>query len=44
LFVVIMVFRPQGLLGYREMNLKWLRKLLARAARKPGAGTDGGAA
>ncbi len=44
LFVVIMVFRPQGLLGYREMNLKWLRKLLARATRKPGAGTDGGAA
>ena len=44
LFVVIMVFRPQGLLGYKEMNLKWLRKLLVRVARKPGAGTDGGAA
>jgi branched-chain amino acid transport system permease protein len=43
LFVVIMVFRPQGLLGYKEMNLKWLRKLHARIARRPRAGTDGGA-
>jgi branched-chain amino acid transport system permease protein len=26
LFVVIMIFRPQGLLGYREMNLDFVRR------------------
>ncbi len=24
LFVVVMVYRPQGMLGYREMNFRWL--------------------
>lgn len=43
LFVVIMVFRPQGLLGYRQMNFNWLRKLPARIKQKPGDGTAGGA-
>lgn len=34
LFVIIMIFRPQGLLGYTEMNLTvtrlWLRKMIRR--------------
>jgi branched-chain amino acid transport system permease protein len=36
LFVMVMVFRPQGLLGYTEMNFTFLRVWLARRfSRKP---------
>ena len=45
MFVVIMIFRPQGLLGYREMNLDFIGRIWARLtgrnrakAGRPGAG------
>ncbi len=34
LFVVVMVFRPQGLLGYTEMNFTFLRAWMRRSARR----------
>jgi branched-chain amino acid transport system permease protein len=34
LFVLVMVFRPQGLLGYTEMNFTVARAWLARLARR----------
>lgn len=40
LFVVIMVFRPQGLLGYTEINLTAIRGWLARFTRKKPRGAD----
>lgn len=43
LFVVIMVFRPQGLLGYTELNLTILRGWVARLFKpKSAAGASGG--
>jgi branched-chain amino acid transport system permease protein len=41
LFVVIMIFRPQGLLGYHEMRFDWVGRLIARL--KPGAARSRGA-
>lgn len=42
LFVLVMVFRPQGLLGYVEMNFNWARDLLGRlTVRKPAGGKVG---
>lgn len=44
LFVVVMVFRPQGLLGYTEMNFTflriWFKRILRRFSKKtlPDAG------
>ncbi len=42
LFVVVMLFRPQGLLGYVEMNLNflrvWWKKLFGRGKEKAGEG------
>jgi len=37
LFVIIMIFRPQGLLGYRDINWASLKQLLARfnGGRRP---------
>jgi len=35
LFVVVMIFRPQGLLGYVEMNFNFLRVFWNRLRRKP---------
>lgn len=39
LFVLVMVFRPQGLLGYTEMNFTvaraWLVRLARRILRRP---------
>jgi branched-chain amino acid transport system permease protein len=38
LFVVVMIFRPQGLLGYVEMNMNFVRVLWNKIRRKqPGA-------
>jgi branched-chain amino acid transport system permease protein len=31
LLIVIMLVRPEGLLGTREISLAWLRKRLSRA-------------
>jgi len=42
LFVVIMVFRPQGLLGYKEMNADWLRRMLGRGPGAAGQRDGGG--
>ena len=42
LFVLVMVFRPQGLLGYVEMNFNWARALWGKlTARKPVGGKVG---
>ena len=30
LFVVVMIFRPQGLLGYVEMNFNFVRRIWRR--------------
>ena len=38
LFVLVMVFRPQGLLGYVEMNSTWARALWGKLTRKPVGG------
>jgi len=35
LFVVVMIFRPQGLLGYVEMNLNFARNLWSKIRNKP---------
>jgi branched-chain amino acid transport system permease protein len=44
LFVIVMVFRPQGLLGYREMNLDFARRWWAkRKSRKPVSVVEGAA-
>ena len=32
-FVVIMQFKPEGLMGYQEFSFKWVRKLIAKARR-----------
>jgi branched-chain amino acid transport system permease protein len=43
LFVIIMLFRPQGLLGYVEMNLNFARRWWRRwIARKPAAAAESG--
>ncbi len=34
LFVVVMIFRPQGLLGYVEMNFNFARRILSRRPAK----------
>jgi len=42
LFVIVMVFRPQGLLGYREMNIDFIRRWWAKlASRKSSPTTEG---
>jgi branched-chain amino acid transport system permease protein len=42
LFVIVMIFRPQGLLGYREMNIDFIRRWWAKAAaRKPVPAAEG---
>jgi branched-chain amino acid transport system permease protein len=35
LFVVVMVFRPQGLFGYKQMNSEWITRLFRRKPIKP---------
>ncbi len=45
LFVVMMIFRPQGLLGYREMSMENLKKLLSSCAnrlKRQGSAADKG--
>jgi branched-chain amino acid transport system permease protein len=46
LFVMVMVFRPQGLLGYTEMNFTfarvWLRQFSRRFTRRPAAPAEQG--
>jgi branched-chain amino acid transport system permease protein len=37
LFVVVMVFRPQGLFGYMQMNSRWITRLWRR---KPASGME----
>jgi branched-chain amino acid transport system permease protein len=37
LFVVVMVFRPQGLFGYRQMNSRWITRFFRR---KPAAAVE----
>ena len=39
LFVIIMIFRPQGLLGYVEMNMNFARLLWNKIMRRKQAGT-----
>lgn len=39
LFVIVMIFRPQGLLGYTEMNMNFFRVLWNRLFRRKQAGT-----
>jgi branched-chain amino acid transport system permease protein len=42
LFVIIMLFRPQGLLGYVEMNLNFARRWWKKwQSRKPAPATEG---
>lgn len=43
LFVVVMLFRPQGLLGYVEMNLNFARRLWSKWIRRQAAESRGGA-
>jgi branched-chain amino acid transport system permease protein len=40
LFVVIMVFRPQGLLGYTEINLNFVRNWVLRLRRRRSVGQE----
>jgi branched-chain amino acid transport system permease protein len=42
LFVVVMIFRPQGLLGYVEMNLNFARVWWNKLIRRTPAGAAGG--
>jgi branched-chain amino acid transport system permease protein len=42
LFVIVMIFRPQGLLGYVEMNFSFLRVWWNKLLRRPAAGATGG--
>jgi branched-chain amino acid transport system permease protein len=42
LFVVVMIFRPQGLLGYVEMNLNFMRVLWNKLLRRTPTGAEGG--
>jgi branched-chain amino acid transport system permease protein len=42
LFVVVMIFRPQGLLGYVEMNLNFVRVWWNRLLRRTPTGAAGG--
>jgi len=43
LFVIVMIFRPQGLLGYVEMNFHFMRTLWNKLRRrKPSVAVDGG--
>jgi len=44
LFVVVMLFRPQGLLGYVEMNFAFARRWLSKLTAKKDASAKGGAA
>lgn len=46
LFVIVMIFRPQGLLGYVEMNFAFVRPLWERITRrgKPAPAAGGGGA
>jgi branched-chain amino acid transport system permease protein len=39
LFVIIMIFRPQGLLGYVEMNMNFARALWNKIVRRKQTGT-----
>ena len=39
LFVIVMIFRPQGLLGYTEMNMNFFRVMWNRLFRRKRAGT-----
>jgi len=41
LFVIVMIFRPQGLLGYVEMNLNFVRVLWNKLSRKPAGAAEG---
>jgi branched-chain amino acid transport system permease protein len=41
LFVIVMIFRPQGLLGYVEMNLNFVRVLWNKLSRKPVGAAEG---
>jgi branched-chain amino acid transport system permease protein len=41
LFVVVMIFRPQGLLGYVEMNLNFARNLWLKLSRKNVSASEG---
>jgi branched-chain amino acid transport system permease protein len=41
LFVIVMIFRPQGLLGYVEMNLNFVRVLWSKLSRKPVGAAEG---
>jgi branched-chain amino acid transport system permease protein len=42
LFVIMMIFRPQGLLGYVEMNFNFVRVLWNRLFRRKQAGAAEG--
>jgi len=42
LFVIVMIFRPQGLLGYVEINMNFVRVLWNRLFRRKQTGTLGG--
>jgi branched-chain amino acid transport system permease protein len=42
LFVIVMIFRPQGLLGYVEMNMTFVRVLWNRLFRRKQAGSTEG--
>jgi branched-chain amino acid transport system permease protein len=42
LFVIVMIFRPQGLLGYVEMNLTFVRVLWNKLFRRKQAGAAEG--
>ena len=44
LFVVVMLFRPQGLLGYVEMNFAFARRWWSKLTAKKDASAKGGAA
>lgn len=44
LFVVVMLFRPQGLLGYVEMNLNFARRLWSKWIRRQAAAESRGGA
>lgn len=44
LFVVVMLFRPQGLLGYVEMNFAFARRWWSKLTAKKGTSAKGGAA
>lgn len=42
LFVIVMIFRPQGLLGYVQMNFNFVRTFWNKLAGKPVDGLEGG--